>query len=195
GASLQWKYVSLLGTSAEVSSNWFLEGVIKRVGDGTSSYFWFDPWVGGDMRNWLDGEWHWDFRWRRDLSVWDIELLQSLLSVVVNPSLLGATSSWSWRHDSSGTFSVKSAYLMLTGVVPNELDSLLARVWKSWATSKVIIFSWQLLQDRVLTRKNLLRCRVIRDPGDALYAFSGGFDGSARSPAHYLYFSSLVFSL
>jgi hypothetical protein len=47
GASLWWKDVSLLGTSAEVASDWFAEGVLKRVGDGSSSSFWFDPWVGG----------------------------------------------------------------------------------------------------------------------------------------------------
>ncbi|GAU18667.1 hypothetical protein TSUD_125000 [Trifolium subterraneum] len=107
-------------------------------------------------------------------SVWEIELLQSLLSIVVNPPLLGATNSWSWRHDSSEIFSVKSAYLMLTsGVVHNGVDSLLARVWKSWAPSKVIVFSWQLLLDRVPTRQNLLRRRVIRDPSGALCAFCG----------------------
>ncbi|GAU39871.1 hypothetical protein TSUD_69190 [Trifolium subterraneum] len=166
GASLWWKDVSLLGTSVEVASDWFSDGVVKRVGDGNLSSFWFDPWVGGiplktryqrlfqvseqqlnlvdDMGNWLDGEWHWDFIWKRELSVWETELLQSLLSVVVNPSLLGATDSWSWRHDSSRTFSVKSAYLMLTAGV-----------------------------DRVSTRQNLLRRRVIRDPEDALCAFCG----------------------
>ncbi|GAU20655.1 hypothetical protein TSUD_230690 [Trifolium subterraneum] len=78
----------------------------------------------------------------------------------------------SWRHDSSRIFSVKSAYLVLTsGVVHNGADSLLARVWKSWAPSKVIVFSWQLFQDRVPTRQNLLRRRVIRDPSGALCAF------------------------
>ncbi|MCI62974.1 putative ribonuclease H protein, partial [Trifolium medium] len=69
------------------------------------------------MGNWLDGEWRWDFRWRRELSVWEIELLHSLLSVMAKPLLLGATDSWSWRHDSSGTFSVKSAYLLLSAGV------------------------------------------------------------------------------
>jgi hypothetical protein len=67
-----------------------------------------------------------------------------------------------------------SAYLLLTfGVVPNVLDFLLARVWKSWAPSKVIVFSWQLLQNRVPTRQNLFKRRVIRDPDHALCAFCG----------------------
>jgi hypothetical protein len=122
----------------------------------------------------LDEEWHWDFRWRRELSVWEFDQFQVLLAAVANHPLVGATDSWSWRHDPTGTFSVKSAYLLLTAdLVFNGLDALLAKVWKSWAPSKVIVFSWQLLQDRVPTRQNLLKRRVIRDPGDALYAFCG----------------------
>jgi hypothetical protein len=38
-ASLWWKDVSLLRTAAEVASNWFAEGVIKRVDDRSSSSF------------------------------------------------------------------------------------------------------------------------------------------------------------
>jgi hypothetical protein len=30
-------------------------------------------------------------------------------------------------------------------------------VWKSWAPSKVIVFSWQLLLDRIPSRSNLIR--------------------------------------
>ncbi|GAU24945.1 hypothetical protein TSUD_311800 [Trifolium subterraneum] len=146
GASLWWKDVSLLGTSAEVAYDWFAEGIIKRVGDGSSSSFWFDPWVRGASLK---------FQWRRELSLWEIELLQALLAAIENHPVLGAIGSWSWRHDSTGIFSVKSAYLLLTaGVVPNVLDSLLAK-------------------DRVSTRQNLLQRRVIRDPGDALCAFCG----------------------
>jgi hypothetical protein len=93
---------------------------------------------------------------------------------VANHPLLGAFDSWSWKHDSTGTFSVKSAYLLLiAGVVSNVLDSLLVKVWKSWVPSKMIVFSWQLLQDKVLTRQNILKRRVIRDPGDALSALCG----------------------
>ncbi|GAU45061.1 hypothetical protein TSUD_198490 [Trifolium subterraneum] len=179
-----------------VGSDWFSKGVLKRVGDGGSSSFWFDPWVGdiplkiqfqslfqlsdqqldlvGEMGYWLDLEWHWVFRWRRDLSVPEIGLLEALLSAVQTTPLLGVVDSWSWRHDSTGTYSVKSAYMVLSaGSVASDLDSLLARVWKSWAPSKVIVFSWKLLQDRVPSRPNLLRRRVIRDHRDSFCAFCG----------------------
>jgi hypothetical protein len=47
----------------------------------------------GEMGNWLDEEWHWDFGWRRKFSVWEIELLQTLLAAVANHPLLGAIDS------------------------------------------------------------------------------------------------------
>ncbi|GAU17784.1 hypothetical protein TSUD_171730 [Trifolium subterraneum] len=152
------------GSSVEVGSDWFSKGVLKRVGDEGSSSFWFDPWVGdiplkiqfqslfqlsdqqldlvGEMGYRLDLEWHWVFRWRGDLSILEIGLLEALLSAVQTTPLLGVVDSWSWRHDSTGTYSVKSAYMVLSaGSVASDLDSLLALVWKSWAPSKVIVFS------------------------------------------------------
>jgi hypothetical protein len=30
-----------------VRDGWFGEGVVRKVGDGTDTYFWTDPWVGG----------------------------------------------------------------------------------------------------------------------------------------------------
>jgi hypothetical protein len=30
-----------------VRDGWFGEGVVRKVGDGTDTFFWTDPWVGG----------------------------------------------------------------------------------------------------------------------------------------------------
>jgi hypothetical protein len=38
--------VSLLGGPGDASSDWFLEGVTKKVGNGRNTSIWFDPWVG-----------------------------------------------------------------------------------------------------------------------------------------------------
>ncbi|MCI85450.1 hypothetical protein A2U01_0106729, partial [Trifolium medium] len=40
---------------------------------------------------------------------------------------------------------------------------LLPKVWKSWTPSKVVVFSWQLLQDRLPTHRNLWQRGVIGD--------------------------------
>jgi hypothetical protein len=60
-------------------------------------------------------------------------------------------------------FSMKSAYLaLLKGLPPagapeGEVLAAVSSVWKSWAPSKVIVFSWQVLLDRIPSRQNLLR--------------------------------------
>ncbi|GAU25672.1 hypothetical protein TSUD_265990 [Trifolium subterraneum] len=122
------------------------------------------------------GQWLWEFRWKSELSMAEFDLLQDLLHVVTQSPLLGMEDSWVWTLDPTGSYLVKSAYLAITSVeaAPAQ-NSLLTRVWKSWAPSKVIVFSWQLLQDRVSTRQNLLRRRVFREASLSLCALCGDF--------------------
>ncbi|KAK2418539.1 hypothetical protein QL285_040727 [Trifolium repens] len=74
---------------------------------------------------------------------------------------------WCWWHEPDGLFSVKSAHLVLEEgsrpqrTIPRNDIVNLARAWDSWAMTKMIVFSWQLLQDRVQTRQNLHRRRVM----------------------------------
>ncbi|MCI06379.1 pantothenate synthetase, partial [Trifolium medium] len=91
-------------------------------------------------------------------------------------SKVGEMGNW---HDATRIFSVKSVYSVLVSnlgvivashVVP---DQVLAKVWKSWEPSKVIVFSLQLLQDRILTRQNLFRRKVIRDFHNTLCILRG----------------------
>ncbi|MCI05881.1 cytochrome P450, partial [Trifolium medium] len=101
GASWWWSDVSLLGTPVESQSDWFSEGVFKRIGNGILTSFWFDPWVDSvplriryqslfqasdqcldivaDMGNWVRGEWVWEFRWRTNLGMHDQDLLTQLI--------------------------------------------------------------------------------------------------------------------
>ncbi|GAU13955.1 hypothetical protein TSUD_262820 [Trifolium subterraneum] len=63
--------------------------------------------------------------------------------------------------DPDGVFSVNSSYKLLVDELglEDELDDevrmVFGRIWESPAPSKVIAFSWQLLYDRIPTRKNL----------------------------------------
>ncbi|GAU21795.1 hypothetical protein TSUD_176400 [Trifolium subterraneum] len=45
-ASCWWRNVSLLGDPEDAISDWFSEGVTKKVGNGHLTSFWFDPWLG-----------------------------------------------------------------------------------------------------------------------------------------------------
>jgi hypothetical protein len=45
---------------------------------------------------------------------------------------------------------------------------LLPKVWKTRAPPKVVVFSWQLLQDMLSTRQNIYHRGVIGDVDDSL---------------------------
>jgi hypothetical protein len=187
-------------------SDWFSEGVTKRVGNGTTTSFWFDPWVDGvplrvryqslfqasdqcldrvvDMGNWAMGDWEWEFRWKTSLDLLDQDLLSDLIESLRQVNLSSTEDQWCWRHEIGGSFSVKSAYLVLEDKARLQrplpgIDFLnLARVWDSWATSKVIVFSWQLLQDRIPTRQNLRRRQVLVGATDSSCVFCGAVEES-----------------
>ena len=70
---------------------------------------------------------------------------------------------WSWTLRPDGRYSMKSAYssllngLSVSSIPQGEVLKAVSRVWKSWAPSKVIVFSWQLFLDRIPSSSNLFR--------------------------------------
>lgn len=77
-----------------------------------------------------------------------------------NAPLIGINDLFIWWKNSSG-FSVKAAYSMvLEGILkgPNLDDNLLQSLtgmWKTKIPSKVLIFGWTLLLNRIPTKVNL----------------------------------------
>jgi hypothetical protein len=65
------------------------------------------------MGNWVRGEWVWELRWRTHLCRQDQDLLNQLIESLRQVRLSTTKDDWCWRHDPSGVFSVKSAYLVL----------------------------------------------------------------------------------
>ncbi|GAU10913.1 hypothetical protein TSUD_426570, partial [Trifolium subterraneum] len=45
--STWWREIARIREGSELGGSWFGEHVSKRVGDGSSSFFWTDPWVEG----------------------------------------------------------------------------------------------------------------------------------------------------
>lgn len=66
-----------------------------------------------------------------------------------------------WTHSTDGRYSVKSAYshllssLQSSGAPEGDVLQAVSRVWKSGAPLKVVVFSWQLILDRIPTKLNL----------------------------------------
>ncbi|PNY13317.1 hypothetical protein L195_g009970 [Trifolium pratense] len=103
----------------------------------------------------------WTFSWRRELFQWEEDLVVRLRDMLEPVVFSLEEYCWSWKPDPEGVFSVKSSYNLLVGELwsGEELDDAMAvvfdQLWDSPAPSKVIAFSWQLLYDRIPTRKNL----------------------------------------
>ncbi|GAU48842.1 hypothetical protein TSUD_186170 [Trifolium subterraneum] len=109
----------------------------------------------------------------------DLNLLESLNEILDRSTISTTDDSWYWKHDGSGYYSVKSTFLALSRSTTNEVilsveeQRLLPKVWKTWAPSKVAVFSWQLLQDRLPTRQNLWHWGVIGDVSASMCVLCG----------------------
>jgi len=129
--------------------------------------------------SWVGGKWAWDLRWRRRLFVLEVNLLEEFLEVLEGHPHSEGHDFRSWKYSADMIYSIKTAYGHLSdvhlgaGSRAASLSHILALVWKSWASSKVLVFSWQLLLDRIPTMMNLLRRGVLRDQEASLCVFCG----------------------
>jgi hypothetical protein len=88
---------------------------------------------------------------------WESTLLNDLLLFLNPVSLTDAEDSWCWRPDEGKTFTVKSAYeivsdmLLPKGNLSTAQELSFKVLWKCLAPSKVSGFAWLVLLDRVPT--------------------------------------------
>jgi len=68
---------------------------------------------------------------------------------------------WSWSLDSSSRYTVRSAYIFLNEQVPFVIAVSLPSFWHKDVTLKVVLFAWRLFRDRLSTKDNLFRRRVL----------------------------------
>jgi hypothetical protein len=200
-ASLWWKDVVGVGVVSGVPGNWLYETFVKKLGDGSNTKFWHDVWYGpvklaeayprlfklslqpddliSEMGIREGGNWVWQFKWRRPLFIWESEILKGFLELFVSVPITLDDPSWEFRLDVNGGFSVKVIYLFLSKKLspPSHISQIQAatifRVWESWAPSKVIVFSWQLLLSRIPTLTNLASRGVMFTGGSSACVMCG----------------------
>jgi hypothetical protein len=186
-ASIWWKDICKL----EGNDRWLTETIVKKVGNGRSTSLWTDAWLGNftlkdrfprlysisiakdvmvaeaGLRE--NDNWRWALDWRRNLFVWEHDLLNELMLILNAVSLSATADRWVWLEDSSGDFSVNSCYCFLAkrgaaaaGI--SEVQKLVFHgVWKIPAPLKVTAFSWQAFLDKIPTKSNLIRRGVALD--------------------------------
>ncbi|KAK2393020.1 hypothetical protein QL285_055002 [Trifolium repens] len=182
-ASSWWN--DLVSVGVVVGSDRLRDIFFRKLGNGGDTIFWHDTWVGvqplkevfprlflvstqkecsvSEVGRWVTGRWVWDLKWRRNLFVWEEERRDMLVNVLTPIQLSSSKDEWKSHHVFGGIFSVRSIYCYLTGIIipPISLEPDLVRnlscLWKSFAPSKIIVFSWQLLLHRLPTLVNLAR--------------------------------------
>jgi hypothetical protein len=175
-----WK--DLVGLqSVDSLINWISEALEKKVGNGSSTRFWEEKWIGDTvlkekfprlfslseqkelavselLEAFLDRS---KLLWRRSLFQWEEELVDKLGMMVSEVALSTDRDKWVWNLDEDGIFSVKSTYNYLAAELSNsemvsmEEARVFKKIWESTAPSKIIAFSWQLLYDRLPSKRNL----------------------------------------
>jgi hypothetical protein len=163
------------------------------MGNGINTRFWLDNWLGpislcekfprlfsislqkeasvaslwnpNDVRGW-------NFNWHHRMFVWELALLDELFLLLQTVILSTEEDSWGWRPEQGSEFTVKSTYVLVADLlidrrlVTNEIGSAFKSIWKCMAPSKVMGLVWMVLHDRVPTRDNLYRRKIISENGD-----------------------------
>lgn len=118
--------------------------------------------MGGEVGVASDQGIDWAFTWRRHLFMWEEEVLLSLREDLEDTRLSSQEDEWRWKSEDSGAFSVKSACAKLEDLVlrddvwREEEKGVFANLWKSPAPSKVVVFTWRTLLNRIPRISNLV---------------------------------------
>ncbi|GAU49673.1 hypothetical protein TSUD_91110 [Trifolium subterraneum] len=183
--SLWWReIVNIREGRGDRGGGWFGECVSKKVGDGSGTLFWTDPWLEGtplcerfgrlfdlDVHKlsrvdemfalgWEVGGEAWE--WRRQLWAWEEELVRECQDLLHAFSLQAHFSdSWQWQPDPANGDSVRSAYQILTSQESAPLPATSDLILHKQVPLKISILAWRLLRDRLPTKANLAARDII----------------------------------
>ncbi|GAU43490.1 hypothetical protein TSUD_92010 [Trifolium subterraneum] len=180
-ASIWWRDIWKLGCEEE--GNWFRNNISCILGDGNNTNFWKEKWIGtaplfelfptlynksgqqddmiSSMGAWVSNKWEWNFDWTAELTVTESEAAHDLHLILEAVQPRPEESDWrKWFSHAAGFFTVKTAYIALLNRL--EVQALefntakaLKNLWLNTDPSKVSIFGWRLLLDKLPTMEAL----------------------------------------
>ncbi|GAU31743.1 hypothetical protein TSUD_146300 [Trifolium subterraneum] len=133
-----------------------------------------------------DGE---AWEWRRELRVWEEEMLGECHTLLLNFPLQAQSSDrWQWRPDPDIGYTVRGAYEILTSQVSVTTYDAEKPIWHSQVSLKVSIFTWRLLRDRLPTKANLVTRNILSHVAGLCVSGCGAVES-----AHHLFVSCSSF--
>nr|KYP49479.1 hypothetical protein KK1_028760 [Cajanus cajan] len=104
----------------------------------------------------------WNWCWRRDLFQWEEDQLQLLYLELQSVKLSEEKfDGWRWKHDSGGSYSVKSAYQVIINQSIYVDFPMYRYLWSKLIPSKVSSFGWRVILDRITTKKKIIKRKVL----------------------------------
>ncbi|GLT68412.1 hypothetical protein SLA2020_406460, partial [Shorea laevis] len=191
-----WKALWKLDKERGSYEGWMYNGLVKTVGEGNDTLFWHEKWCGEvpfrekfnrlfrlaedkeafvkNMGEWRNGEWTWKWSWSRELLGRENTLLQDLNRLLHGSKLeQGQQDSWRWKHESKGTYSTKSAYILLSSSNRETESRMFSMLWNNKVPLKVSAFVWKAMQNRIPTGDNLLKRGIVGSNTDFTCIFCG----------------------
>ncbi|XP_058732933.1 uncharacterized protein LOC131604515 [Vicia villosa] len=171
-----------------------------KVGDGSIAFFWKSNWIGSrslaeqypklfeecsmkdssikDMRTGVGDDWIWNL-WNGNEVLGHVAIIEHAELCGVLDGLRVATNEvdrFVWPYDSSNIFSVKSCYALMArelgeAVMDENSRQVLDIMWGAKVPSKLKVFGWRLIQDRLPTKNLLLRRGILQQMEDVLCVF------------------------
>ncbi|GAU37021.1 hypothetical protein TSUD_207270 [Trifolium subterraneum] len=209
--SIWWKDMVNIGET--FGYDWFQSNTRIIVGNGNNIAFWTNRWLGNNVLsdlfpNLFDKEafkdakvadrvinnndgtiWRWEWRGRlTEAEELDLAELQVLLTgFSLNPTCCDR---WKWIPDSVGDFTIKSCYNVLihvgnTVVLSPHLLVAIRKLWKNDLPSKVGIFGWRLLLEKLPTRAALAHRNILNTDDELLCVFCS----RVREDSNHLFFN------
>ncbi|XP_058745931.1 uncharacterized protein LOC131618790 [Vicia villosa] len=165
-------------------------GVLELIGCGSRVMFWRTRWIGGQplcitfphlyeqvmdkealvsvMGCLVNSVWLWDFPEPAENLVGEAaeqlaELNDILSTVTIRPD---AKDSFVWFHQGEATYSVSGGYSVARSCSNNpslNAADLLAvnQIWNTQVPSKIHVFGWRCIKDRIATREQLLKRGIL----------------------------------
>jgi len=94
---------------------------------------------------------------------WEEESVRECSGLLNNVILLDTVKdSWRWLLDPIHGYSIRGTYRFLTSDNEPTATGATNNVWDKLVPSKVSLFAWRLLQDRIPIKSNLVRCRILQ---------------------------------